>query len=172
MRHLLHLALLGAALPAGAQVAIYGEFSAANFNVPNVGYQYGSTFGLYYDKYKIPFFKLGLDGRGTVVGGGSDGASVRSGLGGPRVSFKLPVIPFRPYVEGLVGAASAHAGAPGSAAYYSATKFEYNGVAGLDYTVLPFIDWRVFEFSYGGLSSFNGSFNPRVLSTGIVFRLP
>ncbi len=161
------LAGLGAALPAGAQIGIYGEFSAANFNVPNVGWQYGSTFGLYWDKFHVPFFALGLDGRGS-----GSGANIRSGLAGPRLSFKPHVLPFMPYVEGLVGAASAQAGQPGSAAYYSATKFEYNALAGLDYTILPRIDWRVVEFSYGGLSSFPGSFNPRVLSTGIVFRLP
>jgi hypothetical protein len=30
----------------------------------------------------------------------------------------------------------------------------------------------VVEFSYGGLSGLGSSFNPKVLSTGIVIRLP
>ncbi len=71
---------------------------------------------------------------------------------------------------GLVGAGYAQSGQ--GAAYYSATKFEYNFVGGLDYTFFPRLDWRVVECSYGGLSSFKGSFNPRTLSTGVVFRLP
>ncbi len=77
-----------------------------------------------------------------------------------------------PYVEALVGAGQADAGREGSGAYTSATKFEYNFVGGVDYTFFPRLDWRVAEFSYGGLSSFAGSFNPRTLLTGIVFRLP
>jgi hypothetical protein len=38
--------------------------------------------------------------------------------------------------------------------------------------VLPRLDWRVVEFSYGGLSALNGTLNPRTLSTGLVLRLP
>ncbi len=172
MQRLAFWLLLALPLPAAAQIGLYGTFSAANFNVPNVGWQYGSTFGIYDDKFSIPFFSLGLDGRGSVVGGSSSGASVRSGLVGPRLVFKPHVLPIMPYVEGLVGAGYAQAGQQGSAAYYSATKFEYNGVAGVDYTFFPRLDWRVIEFSYGGLSGFQGSFNPKTLSTGIVFRLP
>jgi hypothetical protein len=52
-------------------------------------------------------------------------------------------------------------------------RFEYQVLGGLDFTVLPRIDWRVAEYSYGGLSSVNNdNFHPRSLSTGIVLRLP
>ncbi len=170
MRLLLALFLCACALPARAQIGLYGEFSTANFNVPNVGWQYGSTFGIYDNHWSIPFFALGIDGRGTVVNG--SGASIASGVVGPRLVFKPHVLPLMPYVEALVGAGHAEAGRQGSAAYTSATKLEYNFVGGLDYTFFPRLDWRVVEFSYGGLSSFAGSFNPRTLSTGIVFRLP
>ena len=55
----------------------------------------------------------------------------------------------------------------------SATKFEYQFLGGLDFTILPRIDWRIAEFSYGGLSTFNNSsFHPKSLSSGIVLRLP
>ena len=171
MRRLLCLLLVFSfAWGAHAQIGVYGELSAANFNVPNTGWQYGSTFGIYDNFWGIPFFSLGLDGRGTVVSG--SGASIASGLVGPRLVFKPHVLPFMPYVEGLVGAGHADAGRQGSSAYTSATKLEYNFVGGLDYTFFPRFDWRVVEFSYGGLSGFSGSFNPRTLSTGIVFRIP
>jgi hypothetical protein len=168
MWRLLCFLLFGFALPASAQIGLYGTFSAANFNVPNTGWQYGSTFGIYDNHWSIPFFALGVDGRGTVVGTGS--TSIVSGLVGPRLVFKPHVLPIMPYVEGLVGAGHAEAGE--GSARSSATKFEYNFVGGVDYTFFPRLDWRVVEFSYGGLSSFPTSFNPRTLSTGIVFRLP
>ena len=168
MWRLLTFLFFGLALPAGAQIGLYGSFSAANFNVPNTGWQYGSTFGFYDNHWSIPFFALGVDGRGTVVGTGS--TSIASGLVGPRLVFKPHVLPILPYVEALAGAGRAEAGE--GSARTSAVKFEYNFVGGLDYTFFPRLDWRVVEFSYGGLSSFPGSFNPRTLSTGIVFRLP
>ena len=68
-RALLSLILLGAALPASAQIGVYGTFSAANFRLANTGWQYGSTFGLYDNRWKVPFFALGVDGRGSVIGG-------------------------------------------------------------------------------------------------------
>lgn len=169
MRQLLFsLAFLAAALPASAQIGVYGTFSAANFRVPNTGWQYGSTFGIYDNHWTIPFFALGLDGRGVVVDGSS--ASVDSGLVGPRIVFKPHIFPIMPYVEALGGVGHADYG-EGSATT-SVTKFEYNFVGGIDFTILPRIDWRVAEFSYGGLTAFNGSFNPRTISTGIVVRLP
>jgi hypothetical protein len=167
-RALLSLILLGTAIPASAQIGIYGTFSAANFRLPNTGWQYGSTFGLYDNRWKVPFFALGVDGRGSVIGGTQ--ASIASGLVGPRLVFKPHVLPIMPYVEALGGVGHAEYG-EGSAAG-SATKFEYNFVGGVDYTVLPRIDWRVVDFSYGGLTAFSGSFNPRTISTGIVFRIP
>lgn len=170
IKTLLALAISPAALPAFAQIGIYGEFSAADFNVPNTGWQTGTTFGIYDNHWTVPFFALGVDGRGTVVNG--DGVSIASGLVGPRLVFKPHVLPVMPYVEALVGVGHGDAGNQGSSAYTSQTKFEYNGIVGLDYTFFPRLDWRVVEFSYGGLPGFSGTFNPRTLSTGIVFRLP
>ena len=168
MHRLLCFLLFGLALPASAQIGLYGTFSASNFNVPNTGWQYGSTFGIYDNHWSIPFFALGVDGRGSVLGTGST-TSV-SGLVGPRLVFKPHVLPLMPYVEALAGAGHIEVGE--GSARTTATKFEYNFVGGLDFTIFPRLDWRVVEFSYGGLSGFNGSFNPRTLSTGIVFRLP
>ncbi len=168
MQRLLFFCSLLFAAPAVAQIGVYGEFSASNFNVPNTGWQYGTTFGIYDNRFSVPFFALGIDGRGSIVGSGS--TSTWSGVAGPRLVFKPHVLPVMPYVEALGGIGHADLG-QGSAPT-SATKFEYNFVGGLDYTFFPRLDWRVAEFSYGGLSSFSGSFNPRTVSTGIVFRLP
>jgi hypothetical protein len=166
-RALLALVFVAAAIPASAQIGVYGTFSAANFRLPNTGWQYGSTFGLYDNHWHYGLIDFGLDGRGSVIGGS---ASIASGLVGPRVVLKPHVLPFMPYLEVLGGMGHAEYG-EGSAAG-STTKFEYNFVGGIDYTVLPRIDWRVVDFSYGGLAAFKGSFNPRTVSTGIVFRLP
>ncbi len=167
MRFRLLSLLLGAvtcAAPAMAQIGVYGTFSAANYNVPHTGWEYGSTFGAYYDRWHVPFFAFGLDGRGTVVN--SDNVTTESGLVGPRVAFVPHVLPIMPYVEALVGVGHAEVGPS------SETKFQYNFVGGADWTLLPRIDWRVVEFSYGGISGFDDSLHPKLLSTGIVFRLP
>jgi hypothetical protein len=84
--------------------------------------------------------------------------------------LNLHIIPLHPYVEATAGVGNLNfeGGSP-----TNSTRFEYQFLGGLDYTVLPRIDWRVAEFSYGELSALNGnSFHPRTLSTGIVLRLP
>ncbi len=158
--------LFGDAPAAQSQVAIYAEFSASDFNLPNIDWQYGTTFGLYYNAWTIPFFAVGLDGRGSVVGSGSP--KIDSGLAGPRITFKPHVLPVMPYVEALVGFGHAEYGQ--GAAQTSKSQLEYQFLGGADFTIFPRIDWRAVEFSYGGLSG--QGFNPRTLSTGLVFRLP
>jgi hypothetical protein len=78
-------------------------------------------------------------------------------------------MPIHPYIEALVGAGHADYGQ--GSAKVTATKFQYQFLGGLDLTILPRIDWRLVEFSYGGLSGLGSSFNPKTLSTGIVIRL-
>ena len=140
---------------AHAQIGIYGELSASDFNLANTDWQYGSTFGLYYNHWGVPFFGLGVDARGSVVGSGS--TKIVSGLVGPRLVFKPHVLPIMPYVEAVVGAGDAQYGE--GVAATNTTKLEYQFLGGVDYTILPRIDWRVVEFSYGGFSG--QSFNPR-----------
>lgn len=154
-------------MAATAQVGIYGEFSATKLNVPNTSWIYGPTFGAYLDKGHFWVFRSGVDARGAILGSGS--TTLDSGLVGPRVAVRLHPLPMQPYVEALIGAGHADYGQ--GEAYVSATKFQYQFLGGLDLTILPRIDWRLVEFSYGGLSGLGSSFNPKTISTGIVIRL-
>jgi len=153
---------------AQGQVGLYADFSTADLNLPHVDRMYGSTFGAYFDKGHLLFLHTGLDARGAILGSGS--SDLDSGLVGPRVWVQLPAIPIKPYVEALIGGGHIEVGEGSSQT--SATKFEYQFLGGLDMTILPRIDWRVIEFSYGQLSGLNSGFNPKTISTGIVLRLP
>lgn len=155
-------------LPSRAQVGLYADFSAAKVNVPRSNWIYGPTFGAYFDHGHLLFLSTGLDARGSILGSGVN--TLDSGLVGPRLVFRPHILPIQPYVEALIGM--------GRAGYYqgdtptTVTKFQYQFLGGLDLTVLPRIDWRVVEFSYGGLSGLGSSFNPKTISTGLVVRLP
>jgi len=160
--------LLLCSLYAKAQVGVYADFSAAKANVPGANWIYGPTFGAYFDRGHLLFLSTGLDARGAFLGWGTN--KLDSGLFGPRLVFRPHVLPIQPYVEALIGAG--YTGYYQGSAPTTVTKFEYQFLGGLDLTVLPRIDWRVVEFSYGGLSGLGSSFNPKTISTGIVVRLP
>lgn len=156
------------ALPGHTQTGIYATFNASDFNTPNVGRQYGPTFGLYHDFLPVPVVKLGFDVRATLLGSGNTKAYM--GFIGPQLAIHPHVIPLMPYVEGLVGAGEVNVGQGGTAV--SKTAVAYEGVVGVDWTILPRIDWRVVEFSAGGFASLNAQVSPRTLATGLVLRLP
>lgn len=165
---LLLACLIGFALPSMAQTGVYAMFSASDFESPGVGRQYGPSFGLYHDMWNLPVIHAGFDLRATLLGSGSTKAYM--GLIGPRLSLHPHVLPLMPYVEGLVGAGDVEVN--GASSVVSKTAVAYEGVVGIDWTILPRIDWRVLEFSMGGFSSLNASVAPRTLSTGLVLRLP
>lgn len=152
-----------------AQLGLYGAFTTAKLNQPGFSSNWttGGTFGAYLASNRLAFFNVGLDGRGTFTSGG--GASFDSGSVGPRVALNTHVLPFHPYVEATLGVG--HASFTGHGPY-SVTKFEYQFLGGVDWTILPRIDWRVAEFSYGGLAGLNNGFHPETISTGIVVRIP
>lgn len=168
LRTFLFFVLLFSPLAVTAQVGLYGEFSAAKINRPNTGWSYGPTFGVYYDPWHVPFIGAGIDGRVALLG--SSSTTLNSGLVGPRLVFIPHVLPFQPYVEALGGVGHAQFGQ--GIARQSNTSFEYQFLGGLDTTILPRIDWRVVEFSYGGVSGLGTSLNPETISTGLVVRLP
>jgi hypothetical protein len=153
-----------------AQLGLYGAFTAQNLGVQNTsGYDfYGGTFGAYLASGRFALLSAGVDLRGSFSKTG--GNSFDTGSIGPRLGLNTHILPIHPYVEATVGLAhlSFAGGSPGSE-----TKFEYQVLGGLDFTILPRIDWRVAEYSYGGLSAGNNyNIHPKSLSTGIVLRLP
>jgi hypothetical protein len=160
--------LLICSLSARAQTGIYATFNASDFQTPNVGWQYGPTFGLYHDFLHVPLLGVGFDARATLLGSGSTKADM--GLIGPHVQLHPHVVPFMPYVEGLIGAGEVRVGQ--GVAAVDKTAFAYEGVVGVDWTILPRVDWRVAEVSFGGFSSLNGIVSPRTFATGLVVRLP
>ncbi|HEV2464154.1 MAG TPA: hypothetical protein VGT04_10135 [Acidobacteriaceae bacterium] len=165
---LLLACMVGFALPGRAQTGVYAMFSASDFQTPNVSRQYGPTFGVYHDMWSLPVVHAGVDLRATLLGSGSTKAY--TGMIGPKLQLHPHVLPLMPYVEGLVGAGDVQVGE--GVAVIDKTAIAYEGVAGVDWTILPRIDWRVVEFAAGGFSSLNASVSPRTLSTGLVVRLP
>jgi hypothetical protein len=160
--------LLFLPLPVLAQTGIYASFSASNFDVPNVNWQYGPMIGIYHDFWHPPFLGIGADIRGSFIGSGS--TKLYGGVLGPRVDLHPPVFPVKPYVEVLGGIGQANFGE--GFATTNTTSFEYQLVAGVDVTIFPRIDWRLAEFTYSGFSDLNENAYPKTISTGIVIRLP
>jgi hypothetical protein len=153
-------------IAARAQTGLYAEFGASKVDAPSNNWIYGPTFGLYHDFFSVPLVHLGADLRGSVLGV-SQNTTLYSGTIGPRVSLH-PHFLIMPYAEAVFGAGHYDFGAGQG----SSTEFEYQLLGGADFTILPHVDWRVIEFSYGGLSTFNGDLHPKTLSTGLVIRLP
>ena len=153
---------------AQAQTGVYATFSASDFDVPNVSWQYGPTFGLYHDFFHFPFIGAGLDARATLAG--FNASEIYSGFAGPTFQLHPAILPIKPYAEVLVGAGHVKVG-QGLAAT-NQTAFSYEGVVGLDWTILPRIDWRVVDFSYQEFTNLSVHATPRTVSTGFVLRLP
>jgi hypothetical protein len=161
--------LLALSIPAArAQTALYGQFSASRFNsIPNTNqWGYGGGFGLYSDFYKLPFAKLGGDIRFQFVRPASN-TTLFSTLLGPRLALHPKVVPLNPYAEFLFGAGHFSYGNNSP----STTQFDWRVIGGVDKTLLPHLDWRVIEVSYGQLNTYSGRLRPVTLSTGIVLRL-
>jgi hypothetical protein len=149
---------------AKGQLGLYGGFSAANTNIPNSKWLYGTTFGGYYNAYHVPLVNVGLDARVSIL----DGSNTVNGLVGPRVEVHIPFL--KPYLEGLIGASNISGGQGVTA--FSQTAFSYGFTAGADLTILPRIDWRVVDYSYVRTPSVVTGTNQDILTTGIVLRLP
>jgi hypothetical protein len=155
---------------AHAQTALYGQFSASRFNTDTVpkanNWGYGGGFGLYSDFEKIPFGKIGGDIRFQFTRPASN-TTLFSTLVGPRIAIHPKVVPLSPYAEFLFGAGHFSYGSNAP----STTQFDWRALGGLDKTLLPHLDWRVIEVSYGQLNTFSGRLRPVTFSTGIVLRL-
>jgi hypothetical protein len=187
LRWLTILAVLaGMAIQCGssqAQIGIYATFAGDRRHVtdvlssPPVGsdntdtaWPYGTTIGLYDDFAKFGPIRFGSDLRGEFVHGSY---TSNTGLFGLRLALKTSALPIRPYIQGSAGVA--HFGSTASNA--SSTNLEYRIAGGLDYTLLPHLDWRVIEVGRGSLvdysfgSGVNQTNSLYTFSTGLVFRL-
>jgi hypothetical protein len=165
LRSLLLFALLFI-LPAAlhAQIALYAGFSGAPISGGNTNWAYGPLVGIYKQTgYAAHTISIGGDLRGSFLT--RDSFHYYTGAAGPRLAFKAPILPFRPYVEGLVGVGNVQFGDSSG----SSTHLNYQVLAGLDTTILPHLDWRVVEFDYSAVTS--QSVNAKIFSTGLVLRL-
>jgi hypothetical protein len=148
------VALLVPSSQAHAQVGVYGTLIATHVSNPtsaqsiafggtNTGYwTTGGGLGVYYDAFHLGPVSLGLDLRG------SSASQAKTGLGGVRLAIHPPVLPIKPYVEGLVGGT-------GTTTIYNgtATNFVYEIVGGVDYTIIPHLDVRAIEIGAGRIST-------------------
>ncbi len=154
-----------AAAGASAQIAVYGMGSGGFLGsvsapqgslVLNSGFSaYGGTFGVYDDFAHLGPLHFGVDGRyftDTSSNSNTYGNKLRGGLGGVRADFHLPVLPFRPYVQAEVGAASTNYGVNPS----SSSSLAYQFQGGLDYTIFPHLDLRA-EYGGGQINGFGGN---------------
>ena len=126
---------------------------------------YGGGFGLYSDFQKIPFGKVGADIRYQFTRPASN-TTLTSILVGPRLALHPKVIPLNPYAEFLFGAGRFSYGNNSP----TTTQFDWRVLGGVDKTLLPHLDWRVLEVSYGQLNTYSGRLRPVTLSTGVVLR--
>lgn len=171
---LVTLAATAGSHAAGAQTAIYAEFTGGKVSAAGAPWMYGPTIGLYHDN-GLGLIALGYDVRGSFLrrgdqNGTNSNASLNALSIGLRAAVTPHVLPIKPYVEALVGYGGLTVGQGGSRE--SASHATYQFLGGVDLTFLPRLDWRVVEFSYGRLSGLGDTYAPKTLSTGLVFRLP
>ena len=155
------LALITTALQAQAKLAVYGTFGGEKSGLPNIGWTTAETFGLYVGVAKLGPLAFSVDGRADLS------SKIKSGLVGPRLAVRLPALPLKPYAEVLIGA-STYATFPNGLKDNS--QFASRVVFGADSSLLPHLDWRVVDFSYGLNQSANGD-HAKTISTGLVLRL-
>jgi hypothetical protein len=145
-----------------AQIGIYGAVSGASFSHSPVDLGYGGMVGAY--KTTGHVIATGLDLRGTFVG--RDGFRFNTYAIGPRIAFRPRVLPLTPYVEGLIGLANYNSGRNTN----STNHFNYQIVGGLDTTIVPRIDWRMFDIAYSTTTATNST-RAITFSTGLVIRV-
>jgi len=126
-----------------AQLGLYGGLTVQNPGLP--GYNSYDLYGGTLGAY-LSSGRFAILNLGVDLRGSftrSSGNSFNTGAIGPRLGLNLHIIPLHPYAEAT------------------------------DVTVFPRIDWRVAEFSYGGVSVANSaSYHPKALTTALVLRIP
>ena len=131
---------------------------------------------MYDDFFHFGPLRLGVDVRGDLLRGSN--YDYRDVLGGVRLAAKLPVLPFRPYVQGSIGSGGTrYTGSPanGITNYPYSNKFTYVVFGGIDTGLVPHVDFRAIEVGVGQQSTVSdtpGAARPLLIfvSTGLVVR--
>src|SRR5450756_2673620 len=100
------LFVASSAVIASAQIGVYGKLDAVHFsnNVNKTSvWLSGPGLGIYDNFIHAGPISAGVDLRGNYLYGSNE--RYRSALAGIRVAAKPPLLPIRPYVEGLIGIA-------------------------------------------------------------------
>jgi hypothetical protein len=149
-------------LRAQAKLAIYGTGGVEKSELQFSGWNAAGTFGFYYGIRHYGPLDVSVDVRGDLS------KDIYSGILGPRLAVKIPILPIRPYGEFLLGGSSYSTLSNG---VRDAGSFTYRGVVGVDVTLIPHFDWRVVDFSYSsGITQFNENVHPKTVTTGFVIR--
>jgi hypothetical protein len=150
------------ALHAQAKIGVYGTVGAENTGLTGEGWSKAGTLGLYYGLANLGPAAVSVDARADLSSNANTYAF------GPRVALHTPAFPLKPYGELLIGAIHYTTRSGGSK---TSSDFAYRWVVGLDETILPHVDWRILDFSYGGgLSEPGKSVHIKTLTTGLVLR--
>ena len=136
---------------AGNVTSGYFPTTTTHFS-PGVGG--GVTFGV----LPIGPVHIGLDLRGSTKPG-KDGADLI--LAGPRLGLKLPVIRLKPYVEAAGGylrtrTTLVNSGLP-AGTQLTAQYGAWEALGGIDYPLLPVLDFRMIEFGAGKAYEFSAA---------------
>jgi hypothetical protein len=153
------LVVAATALHAQAKVGIFGSFGAERAGVANQNWKEAGTVGLYYGFANLGPAAFSVDARADLS------PDVNNYLFGPRLALRLPGFPLKPYGEFIAGIANYTTISSNSK---NITDIAYRGVLGLDTTILPRIDWRVVDASFGHIE--NGTSNALTLTSGLVVR--
>jgi hypothetical protein len=180
-RQIFLTALLGLASSLHAQLAVYGKGDLNRYTLnetsPSSTYTFhGAGVGIYDDFLHLGPVRFGMDVRGDLET--TDKLQYQSVLAGFRVVGKLPVLPFRPYAEALIGEGGTRDKGPYAVGITNvpyAHKLTYALLTGLDWSIFPHIDFRVLEIGYGRQSESTGfntttSDSMLLLSSGVVVR--
>jgi hypothetical protein len=115
-------------------------------------------------------FTFGVDFRGSkhIAGNGAD-----TGLLGLKLGVQVPLLHLRPYLEGAGGYLGTYEKPSGSSTTNVNHYYAAEVLGGVDYPILPRIDFRVLEVGAGHALNTNVSATrPTFItaSTGVVFR--
>ncbi len=189
------LTLAAATLDPSAQAQLieaYATFSPTHAgNVQTGTLLNGSTYQNQYTSFFAPAIgggitlnvlplgpiRIGLDLRGSTKSGTT---GIDTALAGIKLAIKPPLLPIKPYVQvsgGYVATRTANLTAGTAGATFGNQYAAVEGLAGVDYHFLPFLNLRLIEFGYGkgfnsgisfGSTSTQNDLNFYTINTGLV----